>query len=565
MSISSAPSPVIGRAVMSDPVVDAKLAKRFVMVCGAVPLLLLAWDAQHHQLGVNSANFAIHTTGLVGLVLLTLSLVITPLRHLTGQTWLVAARRNLGVLGFAYIGTHFLLFFGIDRAASISSTLEEIVTRKYLWFGTAALVIMIPLAITSTDAMITRLGPKRWKLLHRTAYLAVLGGVIHYYLLVKADVTKPFIFTVAFSGLMLFRVVDAGIKKLRPPVKKQRNFWAGEVVVKSITQETHDVKTFRFELPAGGSLPFHHTAGQYLNITLPISGKNVKRSYTISSSPRPEYVEISVKRAPAGYGSHYLHDKVVVGDRIKISAPGGKFHFPGVTGAHADKRVVLLAGGVGITPMMSVIRSLTANKWKCDIYLVFGVRTRDDVIFAAEIKAIAAANPNLHVTLHYSSEHGHITAQTFRTAIPDFTHGPVMMCGPGPMMAAMRTVLVGMGIPNAEIHEEAFISPTAPAEGDVGGGDASEIDAEATRAYQFKRAKKAVELPGGLSVLEAAEEAGVEIPFDCRSGICGQCKCTLVSGRVVMESTDALTLKDRANNVVLACQAIPVSDVVIDV
>jgi ferredoxin-NADP reductase len=557
---------VTGRAVVPDPIVDAKLAKRFVMICALVPLLLLWWDAFHHQLGVNSVNFAIRTTGLFGLLMLTLSLVVTPLRRLTGATWLVAARRNLGVMGFVYIALHFTIFFAYDRAMSVSSTLEEIVTRKYLWFGTASLVTMIPLAITSTDAMITRLGPKRWKLLHRTAYLVVLGGVIHYYLLVKADVTKPFIFTVAFSGLMLFRIVDTGSKKLRPPPPKpKRNFWSGELVVKSITQETHDVKTFRFALPDGGPLPFHHAAGQYLNIALPIEGKTVKRSYTISSSPMPDYVEISVKRAPAGYGSHYLHDKVVVGDRIKISAPGGKFHFPGVTGTHADKRVVLLAGGVGITPMMSVIRSLTANKWKGDMYLVFGVRTRDDVIFADEIKALAAANPNVHVTLHYSTEHGHITADVLNKAVPDFTHGPVMMCGPGPMMVAMRKTLVGMGIPNAEIHEEAFVSPSTPKEGDVGGGDASEIDPEATRAYSFKRAKKSVELPGGLTVLEAAEDAGIEIPFDCRSGICGQCKCTLVSGRVVMESTDALTTKDRAANIVLACQAIPVSDIVVDV
>ncbi|HEY4057368.1 MAG TPA: iron-sulfur cluster-binding domain-containing protein, partial [Kofleriaceae bacterium] len=323
-----------------------------------------------------------------------------------------------------------------------------------------------------------------------------------------------------------------------------------------------------FALPDGGPLPFHHTAGQYLNIALPIEGKTVKRSYTISSSPMPDYVEISVKRAPAGYGSHYLHDKVSVGDRIKISAPGGKFHFPGVTGKHADKRVVLLAGGVGITPMMSVIRSLTAAKWPGDMYLVFGVRTRDDVIFADEIKAIAAANPNVHVTLHYSSEHGHITADILRAAVPDFTHGPVMMCGPGPMMVAMRSVLVGMGIPNAEIHEEAFVSPPSSPEGAQSFSDAADtsmVDPEATRGYAFKRAKKSVELPGGLTVLEAAEDCGVEIPFDCRSGICGQCKCTLVSGRVVMESTDALTAKDRTNNIVLACQAIPISDVVLDV
>ncbi|MEO6223670.1 MAG: hypothetical protein ABIP90_10485, partial [Vicinamibacterales bacterium] len=108
---------------ISEPLIDGRFAKRLVMVSGVVPAMLLVWDANHGQLGVNGVNFALRTTGLVGLVLLALSLVITPLRALTGWNRLIAVRRNLGLLGFFYIVAHFSIFFWLDREASVSSTL----------------------------------------------------------------------------------------------------------------------------------------------------------------------------------------------------------------------------------------------------------------------------------------------------------------------------------------------------------------------------------------------------------------------------------------------------------
>lgn len=536
------------------PLVDGALAKRFVIACGLVPATLLAFDAWRGQLGVNDVNFAIRTTGLLGLVFLTLTLVITPLRRLTGASWLIAARRNLGVLGFAYIAAHFIIFFAFDRALDVGSTLTEIVERVYLWFGTGALVIMIPLAITSTDGMVTRLGAKRWKRLHRLAYVAVLFGVIHYYLLVKADVTKPLVFSIVFGGLMLVRFIP---EKKAP--KKPRAFWSGELVVARITRETHDTKTFRFALPANAPLPVTHTAGQYLNITLPIDGKRVKRSYTISSPPtRSGYLEITVKRATDGYASHYLHDKVKEGDRLHVSAPAGKFVFAG----HEADRVVLIGGGVGITPMMSVIRALTDRAWKGEIHLLYSVRTKADVIFGDELASLAATHPNLKLHITYSSESGHITREMIDRAVPDLRRGPVLVCGPGPMMTAMRALLVGMGVPDHEVLEEAFVSPGSP--GSSGTDAPAESVGDGIKQVQFARAKKSIELPGGLTVLEAAEDCGVAIPYECRSGICGQCKTKLVSGRVVMESQDALTAADKEKGLVLACQAQPVGDVVVD-
>jgi ferredoxin len=133
------------------------------------------------------------------------------------------------------------------------------------------------------------------------------------------------------------------------------------------------------------------------------------------------------------------------------------------------------------------------------------------------------------------------------------------------MMVAMRALLVGMGVPDAEIHQEEFVSPPAPAPGEPEPAE-EELPAGSGVAPSvlFERSGKSTEVPHELTVLEAAEECGVAIPFECRSGICGQCKTRLISGKVVMEVQDALTGADRAKGIVLACQARAAQNLVVD-
>src|SRR4051812_5707138 len=193
------------RGAIGSRVIDAKFGKWLVIINGLVPLALLGWDGYRDELGANDVNFAIRTTGLVGLVFLVLSLAVTPLRRWTGWNQLIAVRRNLGVLGFLYIGLHFAIFYQYDRDGDVASTVHEILTRSYLWFGTAALVMMIPLAATSTDGMVARLGARRWKRLHRLAYPIAICGAVHYYLLVKSDVRQPLVFAGVLGALLVYR------------------------------------------------------------------------------------------------------------------------------------------------------------------------------------------------------------------------------------------------------------------------------------------------------------------------------------------------------------------------
>jgi sulfoxide reductase heme-binding subunit YedZ len=186
---------------------DVRFIKLLILVNGLVPLGLLVWDQGHKQLGANPQNFLILTTGMMTLIFLTLTMAVTPLRKITGWNWLIQFRRMLGLFAFFYGCLHFLCFFSLDRGFSVSSTLSEMVKRKYLMVGITGLLVMVPLAVTSTNAMIKWLGGKRWRALHRLAYVAAIAGVIHYYMQVKADVRQPLVFAAVLAILLGYRLV----------------------------------------------------------------------------------------------------------------------------------------------------------------------------------------------------------------------------------------------------------------------------------------------------------------------------------------------------------------------
>jgi ferredoxin-NADP reductase/DMSO/TMAO reductase YedYZ heme-binding membrane subunit len=572
---------------------DVRFTKFIVILNALVPGVVLAWDAYHQQIGANGVNYALHTTGLLSLICLSLTLLVTPLRKITGWNTLISFRRALGLYGFFYACVHFLIFFGLDRALSVSSTVHEILTRRYLLIGTAGLLMMVPLALTSTNGMVTRLGAKRWKALHRLSYLVAIAGVIHYTLLVKSDVRQPLAFAGVLTLLLGFRVVRYAMDRRRArnapksiPIHASQakpRFWSGELRVARVFDETPDVRTFRMVAEGGDELPFTHAPGQYLNVALTIDGKRVNRSYTIASSPtRAHYCEITVKRSATAYGSRHLHEAIQPGDKLKVSAPAGRFVFTG-DGAGA---VVLLAGGVGITPLMSMIRYLTDRCWPGDIYLIFSTRTQADMIFRDELAYLERRFPNLHVCVTLSKDtstnwtgaRGSISKDLLTRFVPDWTRGPVYLCGPDGMMAAMRKVLCEMGVPDSKVHTEAFISrPAAPAPTGPGvvvapTAVAGAVDAElpampsdaAGASLRFARSDQMVDVTPNATILESAESAGVSIPFECRSGICGQCKTRLVAGRVTMETDDALSPAEKARGLILACQARCIGNVTVD-
>lgn len=585
--------------------------RTLVVLNGAVPAAMLAWDAYRGQLGANTVNNALHITGILSLVFLFLSLLMTPLRWATGWGGWIAFRRALGLYGFFYAVVHLIIYVAFDRALSLSGALHEVWTRRFLQVGAVAILLMIPLAVTSTNTMIRRLGAKRWKLIHRAAYLAAALGVLHYYMLVKSDVRQP----LAFAGVLAlllggrfarhYRELLRTSRKDRPdmpggrtPVvanvgstssSKPRLPWKGDLKIVAIFRETPDVKTLRLASPDGGAFPFEYLPGQFLNIQLTIDGKRVNRSYTIASSPtRSGACELTIKREPLGLVSQFVHDQLKVGDVVKVSGPFGKFTFAG----NEAPGVVLIAGGVGITPVMSILRHLTDRAWPGDIFFLVVAKTEQDLIFHEELEWLRHrfSRFQMCVTLTraepgsaWSGERGRPTEALLRRFVPDLNRLPVFLCGPNEMMDATQKLLVGMNVSASQIYTEAFAarkgSPSdvavvpAPTNGHaVGMGAESDSAVRSTSLpsatdkthIHFSRSDVRTEAEPDTTVLEAAERASVELPYECRSGICGQCKTKLVKGRVRMDSEDALSPSEKAAGLILSCQARPLSDVVIE-
>ena len=178
-----------------------------------VPLVLLIWDAYHGKLGADPVNFATHTTGLVAVTYLLLSLSITPLRMVTGWSWLVQFRRSLGVFAFYYACVHLAIYFWWDRAGNLDSMVYEITHRYYLTIGFLSLALMAPLWATSFNAAIRAIGGTRWRKLHLLTYVAAGLACWHLYLQTKADKRRPEVYIAILAGLLLWRVVARAGKR----------------------------------------------------------------------------------------------------------------------------------------------------------------------------------------------------------------------------------------------------------------------------------------------------------------------------------------------------------------
>lgn len=193
---------------------DTRFAQFAILINSAVPLSLLAWDWYHHRLGANPTEFATRTTGVLTLLFLILSLAVTPLRKMLGLPWMIKFRRLLGLYGFFYGCVHLLTYVWFDKFFAFGLIVEDVSKRPYITVGMASFVMLIPLALTSTQKSIKRLGGKKWNLLHRLTYVAAIGGVVHYYMLVKADTREPILFGVAVAVLLVYRVLNKFVPKI---------------------------------------------------------------------------------------------------------------------------------------------------------------------------------------------------------------------------------------------------------------------------------------------------------------------------------------------------------------
>lgn len=182
----------------------------------------MGWKAYSGLLGANPVEVITHSTGDWTLIFLLVTLSITPLRKLTRQYWLVRFRRMFGLFAFFYVFLHFLTYIVLDQSLDVRSMLHDVVRRPFITLGFSAFVLLIPLALTSTKGWIRRLGGKRWQNLHRLIYVAAILGVIHYWWLVKADISKPREYAIVLGILLMYRVAVWGVPILRRKYARPR-------------------------------------------------------------------------------------------------------------------------------------------------------------------------------------------------------------------------------------------------------------------------------------------------------------------------------------------------------
>jgi sulfoxide reductase heme-binding subunit YedZ len=181
--------------------------KLIVLINSLIPLTLLLWDLSRNRVGPNPLEFATRTTGMLTLIFLCLTLAVTPLRKIFGINSLVKFRRMLGLFAFFYGSLHLLTYIWFDRWFNLVSTIKDVVQRPFILIGITAFVLMVPLAITSTNRMVKRLGGKTWARLHRLAYLAGIAGVVHFWMLVKSDTRLPLTFGFIVFFLLGYRLL----------------------------------------------------------------------------------------------------------------------------------------------------------------------------------------------------------------------------------------------------------------------------------------------------------------------------------------------------------------------
>jgi sulfoxide reductase heme-binding subunit YedZ len=196
---------------------DIKFYKVLIAVNGLVPLSLLAWDAFNGSLGANPIEFFLRTTGVLTLVFLLITLAVTPLRKIFGFNTLIKFRRMLGLYAFFYAFIHLVTYLVFDRGWTFSGTVSDVIQRPFIAVGMASFIMMVPLAVTSTNKMVKRIGGKNWQKLHRLTYVVAIGGVIHFWMIVKSDIFYPAVFALVLLILFGFRLATRSIPRAQFP------------------------------------------------------------------------------------------------------------------------------------------------------------------------------------------------------------------------------------------------------------------------------------------------------------------------------------------------------------
>ncbi|MGD9904318.1 MAG: 2Fe-2S iron-sulfur cluster-binding protein [Vicinamibacterales bacterium] len=332
--------------------------------------------------------------------------------------------------------------------------------------------------------------------------------------------------------------------------------------VLAVLVESAEIKTFRLARPDG----FDFTPGQFLTVRLRADGQDVVRCYSLSSAPAARgYLEISVRRQ--GRVSSALHALARPGSLLSVRAPAGHFVYPGGD----DRPLVLLAGGIGITPLMSMLRHAVLTDPTRPVTLLYSARDLGEFAFRDELLTLARRHDQLQLCFAVTRgaappdvHRGRIDERLIGAAAPDIRQAVSMICGPQAMIDGLTAALYALGVPADQVRSERFEAAVA-----ASGGPSRPVRASADSSgetFQVRERRSAASAPAsaGQTLLDVADAHGLSIPSLCRAGVCGTCRTRVVEGEVECDG-GVLDAEDRAAGYVLACVASPRSDCVIEV
>lgn len=345
-----------------------------------------------------------------------------------------------------------------------------------------------------------------------------------------------------------------------------------DLLVKKVVPETRDAISIWFEQPASGKLVYK--SGQFLTLIVNINGKEVRRAYSLCSAPHVDAdLAVTVKRVENGLVSNFLNDTLKAGDRVKVMEPMGQFttEYQGTNKRH----LIMFAGGSGITPMLSHIKSTLMLEPESIVSLVYANRNIESIIFKDElVKWETNYQGRLHL-IHildnapmnwqgYSGLLNYEMLTRLFERIPDWglEKTTYLMCGPEGMMKNVEALLAERKIPSEKIFKESFVQGTIDKEKET------ETTAEAEKktrvvTIRYDGQEHKVSVAPDRTILETALDQGIDLPYSCQSGLCTACRGRALSGKVKLDEEEGLSQSERAEGYVLTCVGHPLTDDVV--
>lgn len=340
--------------------------------------------------------------------------------------------------------------------------------------------------------------------------------------------------------------------------------------VVEITRETEEAVSVGFEIPSQLKEEYKFTAGQYLTLSFVLDGSKERRAYSICSSPSEAILKVAVKEVEGGKVSTHVNRNLKVGDVVEVMVPQGNFTLE-TSHLHAQTYVAFAAGS-GITPILAMAKSVSEAEPNSKFHIFYGNKDSQHVIFKKELETLAAKN--VETTLIYSREdsgsalrNGRIEEGKARTMVQHNgleTAAAFYLCGPEEMIMSATKGLEALGIDKSKIKFELFTTPVAMESQSKRVEEANDFngDAQITVIYDDEEFDFTLNSKGD-SILEAAIEEGVDVPFSCKGAVCCTCKAKVTEGKAVMKANYALTDDEVAQGFILTCTSHPVTSRVV--